>query len=591
MARIGHGETPFRKHVLPRLKYVAVLCLVAGLLGRTALAARMLGRTSDARQEAPRRLAYQMDFSHPGRIHISLVTSSPVSGTEFLELPSRWADAHELEHAIENLKITGSEVSLEPAGRPSRFLLHAKAGTTMRLDYDLVQDWSGPFRSAERHHVLARPELVVFNGENGLVAPRIDGGAAVQVTFDFLHVPAGQSLVTSFGAETHQTVNGTWSEVANALFVAGELSTRRVSVLGGPVLLAVAGHWSFSEQELALKVHEILGAERLFWQTPAPPWYLVVLAPFEVGTSGGGGSAFTHAFGLYLAPGEPFGPETEALFAHEAFHNWNPTSLGTVADTQTLGWFVEGFTTYYQDVMLERSRLLDHAAYLKRVNTVFRDYLISPAGAPQGAAEKSLDDEETRYREPYLRGAMIAFWLDAQIAQQTAGRRSLDDLMRALLADRSQPLTEERVLAAAGRLVDAGTVRRLRSFVDDGVEVPLPVSLGPCVAFRPQQVWTFALGVPFSALARGVVLRDVDPLSAAYRAGLRDGQTMLAWSLWKGDPEREVVLSVRTPGASGTTVQIRYLPHGRQVTVPQAELIAGCSQHPAASVEADTAVP
>ena len=267
-----------------------------------------------------------------------------------------------------------------------------------------------------------------------------------------------------------------------------------------------------------------------------------------------------------------------------------PDESGSVADTQRLGWFVEGFTTYYQNVMLERSRLLDRAGYLKRMNATLRDYLISPGAAPGSSAE-ALDDDDTRYREPYLRGAMIALWLNAQIGFQTDGRASLDDMMRALLAERAQPLTAERIFSTAGRFVSAETVRRLRGFVDEVEEVPLPVSVGPCVRFEPQQVWTFALGVPMAELSRGALLHDVDPESAAYRAGLRDGQTLMAWSLWHGDPEREVVLTVRSPGSGDALLRIRYLPRGRLVTVPQAELIGGCSPERTADAGALLATP
>ncbi len=513
---------------------------------------------------------------------MTLETSAPAGGAELLELPSTWADARDLERAVENLKITGSAVSLEPIGRPSRLSLHAKPGTTMQLNYDLVQDWTGPFRAAERHRVLLEPGLSLFNGENGLIAPRMERNAAVQVTFDFVDLPAGQGIVTSFGTEAHQEMRGAWSEVAGALFVTGELATRRVTVLGGPVLLAVAGHWSFSEQELALKVHEILGAERTFWQTPAPPWYAVVLSPYGAGTSGGGGSAFTHAFSLTLAPGEHLGPETESLFAHEAFHAWNPSALGPVADASKLAWFVEGITTYYQDVLLERSKLIDRASYLKRVNSVLREYLASPVTtAAEGEQTISLDDDEVRYRVPYLRGAVIGLWLNAEILRQTAGRASLDDVVRGLLAGAGQPLSDERIFAMVARFVDAETVGRLRSFAEGGAEVPvLPESFGRCAVVRAVPAWTFALGLPPSllgkgAVVRGVVVRGVDPESAAFRAGLRDGQSLLGWSFWYGDADHEVVLNVRE-AEGGAARLVRYLPRGRQITIPQAELRQGC---------------
>ena len=193
---------------------VAVMCLCCPVFAAPSQV-RVPAQTAETRAVEPsRRLAYRFDFEHPGRVHVTLETSSPATGVELLELPSTWADARELERAIENLKITGSEVSLEPAGRPSRLSLRAKPGTTMQLEYDLVQDWTGPFRAAERHRVLVGPDLVLFNGENGLVAPKMDAGAAVQVRFDFVHLPAGQTPVTSFGMEAHQAMRGAWSGAA-----------------------------------------------------------------------------------------------------------------------------------------------------------------------------------------------------------------------------------------------------------------------------------------------------------------------------------------------------------------------------------------
>ena len=286
-----------------------------------------------------------------------------------------------------------------------------------------------------------------------------------------------------------------------------------------------------------------------------PPWYAVVLAPFAAGTSGGGGTAFTHAFSLYLAPSEHFGAESESLFAHEAFHAWNPTALGTVTDAAKLAWFTEGFTTYYQDVLLERSGLIDRETYIRRVNTILRDHLVLPArGGLRGAAEESLDDDdETRYREPYVRGAVIALWLNAEIVRQTGGRASLDDVMRSLLDDDAALLTDERITQAAGQFVDAGTLSRLRRLVDDGAEISFEAPLLPCTRMVPRQVWVFALGLPMVELSSGTVLHDIDGASAAYRAGLRDGQTLIAWSMWHGDPDQEVTLTVRaaapTPGA------------------------------------------
>ena len=87
-------------------------------------------------------------------------------------------------------------------------------------------------------------------------------------------------------------------------------------------------------------------------------------------------------------------------------------------------------------------------------------------------------------------------------------------------------------------------------------------------------------------LSSGVLLHDVDQESAAYRAGLGDGQTLLAWSVWHGDPDHEVTLTVRAVAPSPLILRIRYLPRGRQVTIPQVELLSNCEADGSGTVAA-----
>ena len=556
-----------------------VCCVLALLVGHLP-AARLQQHAPDRQTEAVRRLAYSLDFEHQGRVHVTLRTNIPDSGGELVQLPSRRGEATGLERAIQGLKITGSAVSLLPESRPWLYTMHAKPGTTVQLDYDLVQDWTGPFSEGQRHRVLLRPELVIFNGENGLVAPRMDDRAPVEVSFDLLHVPAGQVVVTSFGTETHQTSVGPWSEVTNALFAVGVFNTRRLNVGGGTVLLAVAGRWSFSEQDLARKMEKIFEAERMFWRDTSPSWSAMVLAPFETASARGGGSAFTHAFSLYMSPEEGLGPATESLAAHEAFHAWNPAALGPVADMQELGWFVEGVTTYYQDVLVRRAGLIEGTTYLARLNTLLRDDALSPQLHPWGVGlQNTLDSDEAKYREPYLRGAMVALWVNAVIGRESGGRFSLDDVMRALLAGAGRGLTTERIFAAMAQYVDGGTMTAVRKAILEGGEIPVVAdSLGQCATFRTRMMWTYDPGFPNTELVKGELLKQVDPESAAYRAGLRDGQVLLGWTLWLGNSDREATLSVRQP--DGSTATIRYLPRGRQVPVAQAEGSSRCAIMP-----------
>lgn len=662
------------------LKFFFQLCCTLALLFPAALArrcAQVTGATGDRAVACPRVwpaarkgdaandatgparvLRYSFDLSGalgpgtesnaaaesraPGRVHITLDLQAPASGTEVLALPSEWAETTGLERGIENLEVSGQGARLAAGPTAALQVLHAAPSAPVRVAYDLVGNRGMLAGVAERHRVLLRPGLVEFNGSNGLVAPAMDAAARVHLTLRFSGLPESYAVVTSFGAGTAEEMTGSWREVRGALFVGGALRTQQLVVGGAPVLLAIvpprSGEWRFTDDEAAAKVRTILAAERMFWRDLAIPWYAVVIAPLgdasekpaagrAAGDSvGGGGTAFTHAFLLSLAPREGFGTETESLFAHEAFHEWNPLGMGSAGATPTPAWFTEGVTTFYQDRLLERAKLLDAEEYLRRVNRIVRDDRLlrqaqvtsdaarrdgrvsqdartAPGGRPmrvpgvtqigQAAtiAAARLDAEARTYRAPYLRGALMAMWLDAEIRQQTKGARSLDDLMLALRADRDQPLTEERVLHTAAYLVDAATIEQMRGFAEQDGEVPfydgrlvdgLGASLGAgagaapgsCVEVRERALWSFDLGLDPAELRQGAVLGSVREASAAWRAGLRKGQVVEGWEMWTGDADHEVVIMVRGP--AGRT-SVHYLPRGEQVKVPQAEMESECS--------------
>lgn len=530
----------------------------------------------------PRDLRFTFDLHDPAHIHVTLDLVHNRPGPEVLLLPSHWAGQTELYRAVSHLQITSPQPNIDPAlaptADPALWLLHTRSPGPVTITYDLAQDWSGPLRHPFEHRAILRPDLFEFNGENGLVTPAISAASPVDVTFDFIGLPQGQTLVTSFGAGTHQHFAGPWSGVRNALFTGGRMSTRTLDVGSHPVLLALYGQWSFPIDRIAADVGKILDAERHLWNDTAVPQYSIVIAPYDDPHSGGGGSGFTDISNLFLADREHFTADTASLLAHEAFHYWNPAGLGTVADTQQIAWFGEGFTRFYQDTVLEHAGLLTPSEYLTRLNLTIREYSLSPRiNATQADLERMPAADQFAYQEPYLRGAMIALWLSSEIDRQTGG--TLTDLMLALRDGRAEPLTADRIFRTASRFVDPATVARTRAFALDGVTVPVPEgSLGECVAVRGRPAWTFDLGFDTASLHRAGIVQGVEQGSNAWQAGVRDGLQLGGFSLWNGNPEREVTLTLR--GIDGRRERLTFLPRGKRFEIPQAEQIPGCPQGP-----------
>lgn len=139
------------------------------------------------------------------------------------------------------------------------------------------------------------------------------------------------------------------------------------------------------------------------------------------------------------------------LCSHEYFHTWNvkrikpavfaPYDLRTEGYTSLL-WLFEGFTSYYDDLMLARSGLIDETAYFKLLAKAINGVLRGSGRTKQSLAESSFDAWTKYYRQDenspnaivsyYTKGSLVGLALDLTIRSETKGKRSLDDVMRAL---------------------------------------------------------------------------------------------------------------------------------------------------------------
>jgi predicted metalloprotease with PDZ domain len=139
------------------------------------------------------------------------------------------------------------------------------------------------------------------------------------------------------------------------------------------------------------------------------------------------------------------------LFSHEYFHTWNVKRIKPAAFTPydlnrenhtTLLWAFEGFTSYYDDLLLVRSGLTSRNTYLEALGRDVTSLLRTSGRTKQTVAESSFDAWIKYYRSDentpnagvsyYSKGSLIALCLDLLIRNQTNGRKSLDDVVRAL---------------------------------------------------------------------------------------------------------------------------------------------------------------
>jgi predicted metalloprotease with PDZ domain len=243
------------------------------------------------------------------------------------------------------------------------------------------------------------------------------------------------------------------------------------------------------------------------------------------------------------------------LISHEYFHTWNVKRLRpaefarydyTRENYTQLLWFFEGFTSYYDDLLLRRCGLLDNAGYLKLLNKTINQVMQAPGRLVQSVAEASFDAWVKYYRQDdntpnatisyYTKGALVALCFDLSLRSpngQNNGISSdpttLDEVMRTLWARcEGGPMSEDdfaaALLSASGRSFDA----ELASWVHGKTELPLKKLLeqhGVAVFEEPAQL-AQRLGLRVTE-SQGVVVKTVLRGGAAERAGFAPGDEWL----------------------------------------------------------------
>jgi predicted metalloprotease with PDZ domain len=242
------------------------------------------------------------------------------------------------------------------------------------------------------------------------------------------------------------------------------------------------------------------------------------------------------------------------LISHEYFHTWNvkrlrPAEFARYDYTQEnyteLLWFFEGFTSYYDDLLLRRAGLIDDAQYLKLLNKTINQVLQTPGREVHSVAQSSFEAWTKYYRQDanspnltvsyYTKGALVALSLDLTLRQHGVKNHSvsLDDVMRALwtrccTGKHNGPMTEADVLAVLKELTGRSWTAEFKAWVHGTRDLPLEKLLanhGVNVKHDPAQL-AQRLGLRV-AEDHSVQIKTVLNGSAAHKAGFAPGDEWL----------------------------------------------------------------
>ncbi|MCB1758709.1 MAG: M61 family metallopeptidase [Gammaproteobacteria bacterium] len=257
------------------------------------------------------------------------------------------------------------------------------------------------------------------------------------------------------------------------------------------------------------------------------------------------------------------------LCSHEYFHLWNvkrirpqvlkESDLSKEVHT-TLLWVFEGITSYFDDLALVRSGVIEQQGYLDLLARTITRYLAGTGRFKQTLAESSFDAWTKFYKQDenapnaivsyYTKGALVALLLDMTLRRNSGNRVSMNHVMRRLWKEYGEKEVgiEEGVVE---RIVEELTGSDFHDFFESYVygvdELPLEGMLkrfgvamhlaptttreekgGYLESFVPVNNPVFDLGVKVSQKGEGLGALTVYEGGPAQQAGLSAGDVIIA---------------------------------------------------------------
>ena len=409
-----------------------------------------------------------------------------------------------------------------------------------------------------------------FNGSSLFL--KAHGHEAQAHRLELKTLPKGWEVATALGPVKVDARGRGWYEAANYDELIdhpvelGQFWRGRFIAHGVPHDFVVVGNWpDFDRERLLADTARICEAQIEFWhgkKKPAFDRYVFLLNAVDEGY---GGLEHRNSTALIAARRDlpQLGKPHEltdgyvtllGLISHEYFHTWNvkrlrPAEFATYEHSREnyteLLWFFEGFTSYYDDLFLRRTGLIDVPRYLKLLSKTLSSVLATPGRHVQSVAQASFDAWVKYYRQDensinatisyYTKGSLVALAMDLLLRSGKQG--TLDDVMR-LLWQRSSggPVSEADIQQAFNEVAGVDVSTALQTWVHSTEDPPWQALLerlgitwkteSPSLAQR--------LGVKVSESAlTGIKVTQVMRGGVAETSGVAVGDELLALDGWR----------------------------------------------------------
>ena len=335
----------------------------------------------------------------------------------------------------------------DPSGKPlawekadkSTWKVHPGRASSIRIDYDvyaLGHSVAESYLDDERGYIS--PTSVFMHVAGRLRQPAkitvkpFPGFSRISTGLDPIPGTAGTFMAPDFDV------------LYDSPILVGNQQVLPFAVRGVPHAFVASDLGNTDCRKLVADLSSIVtAATAIFGEIPYRRYVFLAIGPGQGGLEHANSVAFT--FDPADLAGTPGYTRWLCFMAHEYFHLFNikrirPLALGPFAygreNYTDLLWFSEGFSVYYEDLVMNRAGLLGRDEFLDRRRADISRYEKIPGRLFQSAAASSFDiwshfldwgeEADNTTISYYDKGAALALLLDFKIRHESGNRRTLD---------------------------------------------------------------------------------------------------------------------------------------------------------------------
>jgi len=396
---------------------------------------------------------YELRMENPNAhyFQVKMVVSDIQSNSLDIKMPV-WAPGsylvREFAKSVNLVKANANGNDLEiNKTRKNTWHINSNGVTEVEIDYEVYA-----FELSVRTSFLDDSHAYV-NGSSMFMY--VDGGKEANGKLKIIPCKAFKKISTPLTKKGKNTfLFSNYDELVDSPIEIGNQKEYQFEAAGVTHTIAMYGKGNYDIERLKKDMAKVVEAETDVFKENPNKEYLFIIHNLTVGS---GGLEHKKATTLEV---ERWTYDDKnylgfiSLVAHEYFHLWNvkrirPKALGPFdydnENYTDLLWVMEGFTSYYDELILRRSGFYSEEDYMNRIIGTINYVENQPGNKVQPVAHSSYDAWIKAYRHNensinttisyYSKGQILACMLDLYIIKKTKGEKSLDDFMQKLYAD------------------------------------------------------------------------------------------------------------------------------------------------------------